>query len=284
MAKILSFEQEFTRRQPGRVQLLRFMREAIGVREVQWSDLTRVNLITVADYIKNVVTPNSAVTYFAVLKAFLATFKDEGIIPCSDIQNTLKAKKVPQQNVALTEGEVGRIVAYYDCLLASGQRTEEKDVLTLFLLEVFCGARSCDIEQVSSENIINGKLMYVSQKTHVLTRIPAHRRLAELLDRKPRRTYSAMTKNRTIKRVAKRCGINEPVTIYYRGHMQTRPKYEYLGTHSARRTFASILAAKHVPIAEISQYMGHTSISMTERYIKVDMQQASPEALEFFNG
>lgn len=281
MAKVLSFEQEFTRRQPGRVQIIRFMREAIGVNEVEWSDLTRINLISVADYIKDRVSANTAVVYFAVLKAFLGTFTDEGIIPCSDPKNALKAKKAPQQNVALTEDEMNRIVEYYKKEYRNAS-TAERNVLTLFLIECFCGARSCDVEVMTPANITGGRLIYVSKKTKVLAQVPAHKMLPMLLKRKPHCEYSTMTKNRIIKSVAKKCGITTPITIYYRGKMQTRPKYEYLGTHTARRTFASILAAKGVPIMEISQYMGHTNISMTEHYIKVDTQNASPEAMKFF--
>ena len=160
----------------------------------------------------------------------------------------------------------------------------EKDVLTLFLIEAITGARSCDVEDLSINNIKDNKLSYVSKKTHVLAVIPEHRRLQELLMRKPKKAYSNTTKNRTIKRIAEKVGITQPITLYYHGAMETKPKFEYLGTHSARRSFASILSEKGVPIAEIAQYMSHTNTSMTERYIKVDNQKASMAALSFFNG
>ena len=47
MNKVLSFEQEFERSNPGRIQILRFMREAIGVDEVEWQHLTTLNLTKV---------------------------------------------------------------------------------------------------------------------------------------------------------------------------------------------------------------------------------------------
>lgn len=282
--RVLSFEQEFERSNPGRVQIIRYMRDAIGVREVEWEHITRLNLIAVTEHIRNIVSANSAVTYLAVLKGFLAKYKDEGIIPCRELGTSLKTKREPQQNVALTEDEVRKIEGYHNKLRFRNGHQTEKDVLTLFLLECFCGARSCDIEALGPENIQDGKLVYVSQKTHVLTALPAHRRLADLLNIKPEKQYFTTTKNRIIKRVAEKCSINEPVTIFYHGQMQTRPKYEYLGTHSARRTFASVLAAKGVPVAEISNFMGHTNTAMTERYIKVDSKCVSPAAMAFFGG
>lgn len=284
MKKILSFEQEFERRNPKRIQLIRFIREAIGVKETNWSDLTKVNLIKVADYIKDRVSPNSAKTYFAEITAFLHCYEDEGIIPCKNPSEVLKAKKVPQQNTALTEDELRLIEAYYDGLWLKKGHQAEKDVLTLFLIEAITGARSCDVEDISINNIENHLLSYVSKKTHTLAIIPEHCRLQQLISRKPTSVYSATTKNRTIKRVAKVVGITQPITLYYHGAMVTRPKNEFLGTHSARRTFASILSAKGVPIAEIAQYMSHNSTQMTERYIKVDSQKASEAAMSFFNG
>jgi len=282
-AMIGSFEKEFAMKNPGRTQILRFMREALDVDEVKWESLTHLNLVSVAEHIRSCVSPNSAVTYLAIVKAFLAQYKDEGVVPCSNPAKALKAKKVPQQNVALTLDELNKIERYYDRLLAKGGHQAEKDALTLFLLECFCGARGCDVENMTLENIKDGKLTYVSQKTQILATIPVHRRLEDLLSRKPKKQYTACTKNRIIKRVAERCGISDPVTIFYHGSMQTKPKYEYLGTHTARRTFSSILAANGTPIPEISQFMGHSEISMTERYIKVDMNTVSQAAMAFFN-
>ena len=39
MRKVLSFEQEWTREVPDRPNILRYMRKAIGVNEVQWDDI-----------------------------------------------------------------------------------------------------------------------------------------------------------------------------------------------------------------------------------------------------
>lgn len=282
MANKLSFEKEFLKAQPKRTQILRYMREAIGVKEVVWDQLTTLNLSKVSDYINEAVSPNSASVYLAILKAFLGKYIDDGFIPCKKPHKVLKGGKCPQQNVALTESEVAKIEGYYDRLWETGGDQIEKDCLTLFLLEVFCGARGCDIENMTLKNLDGNKVSYVSKKTHVLTIEPEHRRLKELIIRKPLRDYCPMTKNRVLKRVAKKCGITQQIQLFYRGVMQSKPKYEYIGSHTARRTFASILAARGVPIAEISQFMGHTNTSMTERYIKVDTQQVSAEAMGFF--
>lgn len=276
------FEKEFCHRYPNYAFLIRYMQAAIGKEEINWSDLTSTNLTDVVEYLTKTVTPNSASTYLAVIKGFLNMVSDEIDLPTMRFAKILRVKKTPQQNVALTEEEVKRIDDYYKVLLKKDKHNVEKDVLTLFLIECYCGSRGVDVENMTEDNIKDGMISYVSKKTHILAQIPEHYRIKDLFKRKPSKEYSRMTKNRIIKEVCEKCGINEKVTLFYHGSMVTRKKYELCAFHTARRSFASILAAKGVPVAEISQYMSHSSMSMTERYIKVDSRKVSAEALSFF--
>lgn len=259
------------------------MRIAIEKEEIEYEDITALNLRKFKDYMSENVSPNSLRTYMAVMKAFISECCGDGLIANIKCLSTLKVKSTPQQNIALTEIDMLKIETYYDNLMTTEGHQVEKDVLTLFLIECLCGARGVDVEQLTTDNIQNGKLTYVSQKTSVLAIIPAHRRLERLLQCKPEKHYFRSTKNRVIKDVCRRCGITEPVTLFYHGKMVTMRRYELCGMHTARRTFASILASKGVPIAEISQYMSHTSQTMTQRYIKVDSSRASDAAMSFFN-
>lgn len=281
----INFEYEFGKKHPQRVFLLRYMREAIGKEgELEFSDMTGRNLTAIVDYIKSKVTANSASNYCTLIKSFLNLMDDEVELPTKKFASFLTVKKEPQQNVALTEEEVGRIDEYYRKLLKRKGHQVEKDVLNLFLIECYCGARGVDSEAIDNANIDNGRLSYVSKKTHILATMPVHHRLKALLSRKPRRSFTRSSKNRVIKRICQKCGIDSKVTIFYHGEMQTRPKYEFCAFHTARRSFASVLAAKGVPISEIAQYMSHTNTSMTERYIKVEQNKPCDAALAFFNG
>lgn len=280
----ISFENRFAELHPDHAFLLKYMHDALSKDEILWSDLTAMNLCAIAGHIKSLVTPNTAVCYFAILKSFLNLMSDEVELPTMKFTTILKAKKTPQQNIALTEEEVARIDQYYKKLMRLKEHKVEKDVLTLFLIECYCGGRGVDVEKMSMANIAEGRLSYVSQKTHILASMPVHHRLRSLLRRRPKKEYSRMTKNRIVKRVCEKCGIDEEVTIFYHGKMATRKKYEYCGFHTARRSFASMLAAKGVPVVEISQYMSHANLSMTERYIKVDRNHSSAAAMSFFGG
>ena len=278
-----NFETMFAERCPNHTFLLSRMRCALGVSRIEFSHITTSNLHKFREYMEGEVTSNSLKTYFAVFKAFVRECHNDGLVRSDKCLSALKVKSTPQQNVALTESEVRALQQYYDRLLTNEGHKVEKDVLTLFLIECLCGARGCDVESMTVNNIHDGRLTYISKKTKVLATMPVHKRLAELLARKPKKEYSRVTKNRIVKEACKRCGIIEPVTICYHGSMVTRPKYEFCAFHTARRSFASILAAKGAPITEIAQYMSHSNTMMTNRYIKVDTNNASAAALSFFN-
>lgn len=278
MSKVLSFEQEFIRKEPKRFQIIRFMREAIGVREVQWKHLTTLNLAKVRDHIVEIVSGNSACTYLAIIKAFLANYKDENIVPCSNPAKQLKTKRVPSQNVFLTEEEIERIDRYVpksEC---------ERDIKAAFLIECYLGARRCDVLELTADNIVDGRIIYISKKTHVKCSVPIHKNLMKYLNYKPQKDHQRAVANKTIQRICRDVGITEEVQIFYHGKMQKKPKYMFVGSHTARRSFCSNLAQRGVDIYTIASLAGHNqNIIMTQRYIIPNIDQLSAEAMSFFN-
>lgn len=275
--KILSFEQEWTRRNPCRVQVLRYMREAIGVEEIEWSMITTLNLTKVREYICERVAGNSACTYLAILKAFLAAYLDENLFPCKNPHKELKAKRVPSEQVVLTAEEIALIERY------KPKTEKEKWVKAQFLCEYYCLARSSDIQQLTPENIQGDFITYVSQKTMVATTVPMHKNFPKYFKQRGK-TLDRASFNRIIKRICKNCGIDDEVKLFYHGKTQVRKKYELVGSHTARRSGATELARRGVPIATISKMMNHTNEIITSRYIFADTYNPGTAAMSFFNG
>ena len=277
MSKVLNFEQEWTRTS-NRPQLLRFMREAIGVDEVQWQDLTTLNLSIIRDFICEKVSGNSSYTYLAVLKAFLARYKDENIIPCKDPARELRAKRIPSQNVFLTEEEIDAIERY------KPKSDTERDIKAAFLIECYLGARRCDVLSLTADNVVDGRITYVSKKTHVECSVPIHKNLMKYLAYKPKKSHERAVYNRTIQRICREVGITVEVQIFYHGKLQKKPKCDFVGSHTARRSFCSNLAQRGVDIYTIAALAGHAqNIAMTQRYIIPDVDQLSTEAMSFFH-
>lgn len=278
--KILSFEQEWTRQNCNYVHILRYMREAIGVHEVVWKDMTRLNLGKIRDHICEKVSGNSPCTYLSVIKAFLNAYcEEDGLIPCKTFKSVLTAKRKPSQNVYLTEDEISLIENY------EPKNNCERDVKTAFLIECYLGARRSDVLSITSDNIVDGRITYVSKKTHTECSVPIHKNLLKHLNYKPAKERDRAVANRVIQRICKDVGITAEVRIYYHGELVKRPKYEFVGSHTARRSFCSNLARRGVDIYTIASLAGHSqNITMTQRYIVPDTEQLSKEAMSFFNG
>ena len=242
----------------------------------EWNDLTKPNLAEYKRYLLTRVARNSASAYLHQIAAIMAIHEDD--IPAKDFRGVLALKKEPSQHVALTEEEVAMIHRYIP------QTTAEADIKRAFMLECLCGARSCDIARLTVGNISDGWLTYVSQKTKTETSVPVHKLLMEyLLKPAHRNDYKRAVVNRVIKRICQRCGITQMVKLYTKGKWQTRPKYELVGSHTARRSFATQLAQRNVPVPTISKLMGHSDVKMTSKYICVDSRNIGDDAMAFFN-
>lgn len=275
----MKFEKEWVEINPNYRFLLREFRDALGVSEISWDMLTIRNLTKIRDFMLNKHAANSVSTYCAILKSFLAQFIDTDLIPCGiDYKKAIKVKKTPSEQVTLNESEMALIEAY------KPKSKTEREVKAQFMCEYYSLARSSDIQNFTSENIDQerGFITYVAIKTKKTAIVPLHRNFLRYFNERGA-THNRWVYNTTIKRIAKRCGIDTPVKIFYRGKEQTQAKYELIGSHTARRSAATNLAKRGVPIPTIAKMMSHgQDIQMTQRYIWIDEIKLDKAGNEFF--
>lgn len=286
MEKNLTFEQIFLAKEPDFEFLLTRMRCALDVEEVTFDDINSVNMVKFKKYMTGETSNNTLKTYFAIVKSVVNSIANDGLISNNKCLTELKVKSTPSEHVFCTEEEMERMDAYFDRLVSTPDHSKvEQDCLCLFLMENVTGARASDCIKLSKDNIRDGKLTYVSQKTKQKSVMPVHKNLLKYLKYKPKKDYSRMTKSRIIKACAEKCGITQEVTLFYRGKLRKGPKYKFICTHTARRNFATHLALRGAPITEICQFMNHRqNINQTLRYIIPDMDNVSNESMSFFNG
>lgn len=115
------------------------------------------------------------------------------------------------------------------------------------------------------------------------TTVPLHKNFIKYFKQRGK-TLDRSVYNRIIKRICMNCGIDEEIKLFYHGKMQIRKKYELIGSHTARRSGATELAKRDVPIATISKLMNHTNTIITSRYIFADTRNLGEAAMNFFNG
>lgn len=137
----------------------------------------------------------------------------------------------------------------------------------------------CDLIELSKSHLVrddDGKmwLKFNRQKTGVLCRIkllPKAIRLMEKLHSDERETLLPYMKYKNyqicLKALRLRAGISFP-----------------FATHTARHTFATLITLEQgVSIETVSKMLGHSNVSMTERYAKVTPQKLFEEFDRFLS-
>ena len=254
--------------------LTRYLNEC-GMNE--WEDLTKANLNDFRDHVTERVAQSTARTYFAVFKAILKRYEDDADF-CKDYADILKAKNEKPVKTFLTMKELERLER------VQIKNPNEQSVLDEFLIGAYTGMRISDAREVSDENMANGYISYVSIKTGVHAVVPMKNGIDERIKRVqtneselPLATY-----NNIIRRLCQRAGITERVKVFKAGEHERGEKWEFISSHSARISFCTNLANLGVPLLQISKMAGHTSQSMTERYIVKTKVELDAKALKFF--
>ena len=149
----------------------------------------------------------------------------------------------------------------------------------LFVFACHTGAAYCDLMELSRLYLVRDDegslwLKFNRQKTGVLCRIkllPEAIRIIEKYKSDERESLLPQMKYATyqsyLKALRLRAGIAFPFT-----------------THTARHTFATLITLEQgVPIETVSKMLGHSNVSMTERYAKVTPQKLFLEFERFLS-
>ena len=263
---------------PGRIKTIDRFVQLLG-HVPAWEDITDLNLEEFALEMRESMAANTCKVVFAEIKSVINRHIYEVEIPSRRYSQILVCRAEPSQAVYLNEEEVERINHY------SPQSEIEQYVKKIFLIEAYTGARNCDSERLTIENcdIETNLLTYVSQKTKTKITVPVHRNLMPYLRDKLQLDICLDTFNTALRRICQRCGINERVTIFRRGQETTAEKWNFISSHTGRRSFATNLYRRKADPALIANYMGHSSPDITMKRYIIGYIEATREVLNFFN-
>lgn len=266
----------------GKYMNILTMFEAANLCEATWENITKVRLQRFIDYMDERLSPNSVSQYATKLKAVLNLYSDEVTLP-RGFAKVLTPKKTAVQNVYLNEEEIQKIVEY------SGKNDREKLVQAQFIIGVLTLARHSDFVNFDESNIVGENLVYVSQKTKIQASIPVSPTLLRFLKVQKELiakgvSVSDNSFNDIIRRICCKCGIDEPIKLYRRGETTTKAKWEYVTSHSARRSGCTNLYLRGLDIFTISKIAGHADSKMTANYICCGMRELPQEAKGYFTG
>lgn len=257
-----SLESAFLAKFPANGRVLQYFAEANGC-ECTWENLTKVRLQKFVDYLSERIAPNSVSTYCSRLKTVLSGYNEEVDLP-RDYQKVLRIKKDTSQHIYLDDSDLKKIIHY------SPQTPAEDVIKDWFLIGCLTGARHSDYQRFTKKNIRDGQLHYVSIKTHIKASIPVSNFLLKLIGKIEERGevhFSDVYFNRIAKRICRRAGIDDEVSLYTRGEFKTGEKWQFVGSHTPRRSFATNLYKQGVDIYTISRLCGHTNVETTKQYI-----------------
>jgi integrase len=166
----------------------------------------------------------------------------------------------------------------------------------LFMFAVYTGMRYSDLNnpkkwKFNKTNAGINYLIYTSQKTTTITKVPLNPKALDLLTKYSYEmpTIDDQLFNRKIKEIARLAGLTDKVTKtnkrYKNETTVTMFMYERISLHTARRTFCSLLSGDGMQDRTIMAFSGHKSINAFNRYIlqsKDDYIQDSSN-FKFFN-
>jgi len=204
----------------------------------------------------------------AALKSLIRWLIQQGLSidkRCLELRQKVKSK---YEIVTLTEEEI--------TLLKDVRLNKALAIIRdCFLFQLYTGQRFSDMQQLSPEQIFERTWKFQSIKTGKKMYVPmvgwgeAAFDIALCYDfRFPK--YASQYFNRALKKICKTAEINEPVSLKrFNGSKAItikKPKYEFVSSHTARRSCVSQLLAKGVPPTIVMKLTGHSSIQTMMRY------------------
>lgn len=252
--------------------------------------------LTARDYATNNVSK-----YIENVKGFMSAAVDEGLTSNLAFKRFSNLRE-DADNIYLTELELERI---YKLDLSTVKRLER--VRDLFIFASWTGLRFSDFSTLQPEHIQidekgNKYLNLKQRKTGGRVVIPIeHTAVTELLEKYDNRLPTGITNQRTndyLKEIGKLAEINERVLKHITkggkevvktsngystvGTSSGVEKWELITTHTGRRSFATNMFKRGMPVYYIMKLTGHRKEAEFYKYIKVDKEETTDAIRSYF--
>lgn len=144
----------------------------------------------------------------------------------------------------------------------------------LFMLQCALGVRYSDLVKVSSANIDGDFIRITTEKNRKEVAVPLLPTARRIIERaRPPHPISNQKLNAYLKEIARRAKLDSAVTIpVFKGTQRVECTYalhELVTTHTAKRTFVSLMIGRGVSVDTVMKITGN-SRSTLERYINLD--------------
>lgn len=226
-----------------------------------------------ADYLTNEVglVNTSRWNILKTFKTFLHWVYDKGETTNRAFEKIKKKEfhVVEPDVIRLTEEEL-RAIAELDFI----REPALANARDLFLLQSSLGVRFSDLVKITPANIEGGFIRITTQKNRKTISIPLLSTARQIIERAiPPYPVTNQKLNQHLKVIAQRANINNPVLIpEFRGTTRkdrNYQKWELVTTHTAKRTFVSLMIARGVTVDSVMKITGNNRATI-ERYISLE--------------
>lgn len=239
------------------------------------------------DKYKKVLEPNTLAKYRNVLVSFLNWATEREYY--SGIKH-LKFK-APERNIDiiyLTEDELDLLYFH-----KFENKTYDR-IRDIFCFGCYTGLRYSDLSTLTSDHIQNGMIRKTMIKNSAKTiEVPILPMAQEILD-KYNYSFSALPIytdqpfNRFIKKCCEEAKINKPFTITRKPGNKpvevTKPKWEFIVVHTARKTFINLAHKYDMPQSLIMDIVGHSEYETFMKYRKYEPEKKKEDMNKAFKG
>lgn len=179
--------------------------------------------------------------------------------------------------IALNQSEVDRL---WNADL-EGAMAHTRD---LAIVGIYTAARFSDYSRLTSDNVVDGRISFIQEKTGQPVLIPCSPKVKEVLERNKGRVPKMCSQvfNRDLKLLCKELNIDTVVQVPdgIRKRLKKKKgekvyKWELVSSHTCRRTGASLLYKSGVPIRVCRYLTGHTKDETFLKYIKIDIEEGA---------
>lgn len=226
---------------------------------------------------------NSSAKYIKTLKTFLHWATDRGYNKNLLFQK-FKAQEKDADIIYLSEKE---LFTLYNLDLDENVRL--RNVRDTFCFGCFTGLRYSDIQKLRKENIKGEEIYIVSEKTSDRMIIPLNEYALNILERNNYSlpVISNQKTNEFLKELGEIAELYEPIILTkFRGAEEiqiTKLKFEFLTTHTARRTFVTLSLEKGMRPEVVMKITGHKEYATFKKYIKITSKTTLLEMKSIWN-
>ncbi len=212
---------------------------------------------------------NTVGRYIKTIKSFL-NFALEREYTSNSKFKSFKVLKDEADIIYLTYPELIKIYNYENLT------KKLESVRDAFCLGCFTGLRFSDLQQIQPEHIKDDFIEMKSKKTRDFLRIPINKYAREIIDKYNGgvpKVISNQKMNDYLKEIGEIAEINNSIQLTkYRGAEKIQvlePKYKFISTHTARRTFVTLSLEKGMRPETVMSITGHKDYNTFKKYIKL---------------